>query len=1022
VKIILPQPFIAQKIFLLLLFSLLFTKAGFSQANNLCGSATSISSSTSCIATPGSLLATTSYTTIASACGNSSGNRNDVWYQFTAQTIQPFIQLTSTIPQLRFQVYTAASCGGTITSVLCTTGLTGTPTLTVGQSYLIRVYSNSNQTGTFNICVQDNPPANDACSNATVLTQNSTCVNTTGQTLLNALPTAIVPGNCGAASSPEVWYRFVANTNFPIISLSNVGSSFSGAGARIQLLSGSCGLFTSLSCVSGNTLNTLNTIGGAGLIIGNTYYVRVYTNTAAVSGTNWGFDICVSSQTTAAPGIEISKTYINISKGVNGGTIEPGDILEIRGVVAVSSNTAYNCSFFDVIPNNTTYVPGTLRILTNEGKIFRQWTDAVDSDPAQIVANAVTINIGNGANATQPGTVTNTDRPSLFGTTCVLMATYRVTVNAVPFNSLISMGTGNISYRTQPAPGGTGNTITFPAVTAIVYKSFGICANTVGGNAILSEFGGTFGSGNTKDRAASTKIPTNYAYVPFAPNNPGDYRYGMSNNTSTGTAPANYSIDPNETVGSKKVFSVWDVIGDHTGATNPLLGNLPADVNNGQSGGYMAVINAAYRTDTAFLDTITNLCPNTSYEYSAWFRNICRKCGADSTGVGSTTPGYVPTGPGDTSGVHPVLAFNVNGYDYYSSGDVLYTGQWVKKGFTYRTGPTETQMIINIRNSAPGGGGNDWAIDDIAVATCTPNLNLFPGPNANTCYGNQVDIYSEIKSFFDNYIYASWEKSTNGGATWTSTGFIDTLNYIFNGTEYVDTSYFPSFLGDSAQHLNKYRVRVASTAANLNDPNCSFTATTTVVIYVHNCEWILKTSLLNADGVVKNNYAAINWLTSNETTDTKYVVEKSTDKNNYKAIGVVQAMYGNGNGGKYIFNDPEVLNTPAYYRIKITEAQAKKYSKIILLNPNGVKFEIKAVENPFNEALKFDVTAPVDGSLLVNIIDGYGRVVKNHVTHINKGITNIALNNTAALNTGTYTLKVMFNGNIINKRIIKINQ
>ena len=87
----------------------------------------------------------------------------------------------------------------------------------------------------------------------------------------------------------------------------------------------------------------------------------------------------------------------------------------------------------------------------------------------------------------------------------------------------------------------------------------------------------------------------------------------------------------------------------------------------------MAFINAAYRTDTAFLDTISNLCPNTYYQYSAWFRNMCPKCGCDSNGVGATGAGYIPTAVNDSSGVYPNLTFNINGYDYYTTGNILHT-------------------------------------------------------------------------------------------------------------------------------------------------------------------------------------------------------------------------------------------------------------------------------------------------------------------------------------------------------------
>src|SRR5205085_3296130 len=110
----------------------------------------------------------------------------------------------------------------------------------------------------------------------------------------------------------------------------------------------------------------------------------------------------------------------------------------------------------------------------------------------------------------------------------------------------------------------------------------------------------------------------------------------------------------------------------------------------------MLVINSSYKTDTAFQYTVSNLCPNTYYEISAWLRNICFKCGCDSNGLGATGgAGYIPYAANDSSGVQPNLAFDINGDDYYTTGNLKYYGtgpttsdtsnKWVKKGFTYLT-------------------------------------------------------------------------------------------------------------------------------------------------------------------------------------------------------------------------------------------------------------------------------------------------------------------------------------------------
>lgn len=113
--------------------------------------------------------------------------------------------------------------------------------------------------------------------------------------------------------------------------------------------------------------------------------------------------------------MDYGKSYVNITKGAAGGTNEPGDVLEIRATFVVTAGTAYQCGYNDNIPAGTIYIPGTLRILTNEGKIFRQWTDASDVDPGTITGTTITINLGKGATATLGGTVKNTNKPTVGG-------------------------------------------------------------------------------------------------------------------------------------------------------------------------------------------------------------------------------------------------------------------------------------------------------------------------------------------------------------------------------------------------------------------------------------------------------------------------------------------------------------------------------------------------------------------------------------------------------------------------------
>ncbi|MBL7749721.1 MAG: hypothetical protein JNM19_19955, partial [Chitinophagaceae bacterium] len=550
-------------------------------------------------------------------------------------------------------------------------------------------------------------PVNNNCANAVLLTSSTNCVNTAG-TVQNATNSGIPVAPCTGIADDDVWYRFVTTSTDHTITLSNIGSNLNTSGPRLQLFAGTCAGFTSVAC--GTTSIAITTLAR-----NTTYYIRVYSNGGTVLTSNAGFNICVTHPAIPTPQIDLGKSYINTSKPA-GGTVETNDILQIRASVVVRSGSFDSCRFTDVIPAGTTYVPGSLSIITNEGKVYKSFTDAqfdASNDEGWISGSNITINMGY-RTVDQPATVfrrgrirnNNGHKPSFYGGTCIMVASYRVQVTAAT-NTTINLGGGNVTYTTTPP---VITTFTFPSRIVSVYNNYGICANSIGVNSLGTEFNGTFGSGNPRNRGTSGNVPVGYTFANFTCGSPQDYFYGIANNTSGGIySTSNAWPKPDGACGGSptthRVFTLWDIIGDHTGAVSPTAGNPATDTTGGRTGGYMLVINAAYRIDSAFQHTITGLCANTYYEISCWMRNICSKCGCDSNGVGATGGGYIPSALADSSGVRPNLAMALDGVDYYTTGDLVYNGQWVKKGFTFLTGPAQTSFTMRFYNNSPGGGG-----------------------------------------------------------------------------------------------------------------------------------------------------------------------------------------------------------------------------------------------------------------------------------------------------------------------------
>ena len=723
--------------------------------------------------------------------------------------------------------------------------------------------------------------------------------------------------------------------------------------------------------------------------------------------------------TANAQNIDFGKSYVNVTKGLNGGTIEPGDTLEIRASIVVRSGTYDSCAYYDAIPTGTAYIPGTIRVLTNEGKIYKQFTDAAGDDPGWITGGNVRINLGYNvtavpATATRRGRIVNTHRPSFFGSTCIMIASFRVRVTA-GYNSTISIGGGSMSYRRS---GSSLTSFVFPGRTIAIYRNVGICPNAVGANTLGTEFNGTFGSGRPRNRGASANVPTGYTYNMFTNNSPNDYYYGVPNNTSINTGYTTSNAWPKPD-GAHRVFGVWDIIGDHTDAADPLMGNPAADTVNNANSGYMLVINAAYRIDSAFQQTISGLCPNTYYEISLWMRNICSKCGCDSAGRGISNSGYIPTAPGDSAGVRPNLSFNVNGVDYYTTGNLLYTGQWVKKGFTFLTGPSQTSFTLKIFNNAPGGGGNDWALDDISVATCSPNLSFTPNNAPTVCQGNTVDLGAYIRSYFNNYVYYKWQRSTNNGVTWVDAGPVTTGSPTWNGSEWEYYTAYPTFVANSSDSGMKFRVVVASTASNITSSSCAFADVASILtLNVINCGNPLATSFLSFNGKLEQGISKLSWKTGKEEEALTYVIEKSNNGRDFITVATVNGYNNNATLNDYSWSEPFNGPTAAYYRVRMKAASMQKITKVIRLTSTDATIVFENIPNPFTHTLQAEINATASQPARIVLVDQFGKVVRELQLKLEQG-NNLVKLDTESLSKGLYILKLQSGQTEVVKKVLK---
>lgn len=1019
-------------------------------SNDLCANAIPLFSGTTCVNTAGNVFGATN-TAISYAAGTptcSSGETYDLWYTFVAQTTNPTITLSSigsafTNPRLQLL---SGSCG-TMTSLFCGTTSINADYLTPGTTYFVRVYSTSAAPGSalnagFNICVTDPvepPPHNDNCSGAVNLPIWNTCNNVPGDmggATLSA--TSISGANCATGATYDVWYRFVAVNTTATVTLSGSANNF--INRNVQVLSGNCGSFTQLGC-------GVNTASVVGLVAGQTYYIRVYSTATPLQNGNARFNICVT--TTNAP-IRYGNTYVNVTKRTTGGVVEPNDILEIRMTISHVQGIKSNIRFVDNIPTKTAIATAgsghdSVWIRTNEGLTYKRYTLAAADDAATYVASPglgeynIRLNLGFAGGALPGAPVNNTATESVSangimnstsnprgGGGLLFAIAYRVRVTGV-VGDTITLNAPQFIYR---GLGGLGvdTTLTGTPYKIVISSPLTLCSNSTGINN-ASEFGGTFGSGTSFNRGTDLTNPIDgYTFIGdvSAYTNIPDGRYAIVKNISprsgtNRTAARRNNCFPWATTNQNscdfRMFGgFWYIDGDHGGVGNGAAGTTPPGPTT--NGSYMLLVNADYVSSEIYRHTVTNLCPSTYYEFSAWVRNVCPTCGIDSTG--SQFAGTATAPSSGYPGVLPNLSFLMNDVDVYNTGEIDTVG-WIKKGFVFLTGPTQTSATFSIRNSAQGGGGNDWAIDDIAVATCLPGLTMRPNNTPTYCRNGSIDLSVAVSSFYNNYLYYQWERSTDGGATWHSAPEMpgtQTFTYTNFGSDYRDTVAVPTFIATSAMNGYKYRIRTATIIANLSNDNCSiYNSSDVITITVDPGCVPLSAEVLNFNIRLNNSKAQLTWDSRNEEGLLRYEVEKSKDGRNFSYVGTVTAK-GSGSAS-YLFNDVEDISTKTYYRLKLISNNTSTYSNILSVSNIKSAIEITNLINPFDSKISFQLLTSATEEVQVQVMDALGHQIIGQKMMVNKGSNAIRLDLPVNLQRATYLLRVVSASGTINRIIQK---
>ena len=182
----------------------------------------------------------------------------------------------------------------------------------------------------------------------------------------------------------------------------------------------------------------------------------------------------------------------------------------------------------------------------------------------------------------------------------------------------------------------------------------------------------------------------------------------------------------------------------------------------------------------------------------------------------------------------------------------------------------------------------------------------------------------------------------------------------------------------------------------------------------------LSANFLNFDGAVKDSRVLLNWSTSSELNNKGFDVERSTNAQDFTAIGFVQGNGTTAIKSNYNFTDGnKFLSGNIYYRLKQIDLDDKyKYSKIIQVNIQNT-FKWGIYPNPVVTDSWLQLQLAEKSKVSIQLVTANGSILQS----VDKGLLQpgtysvpLNLNNAAK---GTYFARLIVNGKTYSQTIIK---
>lgn len=181
---------------------------------------------------------------------------------------------------------------------------------------------------------------------------------------------------------------------------------------------------------------------------------------------------------------------------------------------------------------------------------------------------------------------------------------------------------------------------------------------------------------------------------------------------------------------------------------------------------------------------------------------------------------------------------------------------------------------------------------------------------------------------------------------------------------------------------------------------------------------ILPVELIDFNGIAFPNYNKLKWVTASEQQNDYFILEKSSDAENYQRLAQIPGSGNSAFENHYEFDDRDPFVTTYYRLSQVDWDGSEKMLKEIALNNETISTHFSIKNNPIVDGyLNIRCFSLDEKELSIKIFSLSGKLVYSNRKNINKKTTLLSMN-ISFLQNGIYIVKMEAGIEVFNEKII----